>query len=187
MTTNSHNKIVLIGDTSVGKSSIVQRLKYNTFNENKDVTIGAAFCSHIVNINNKQVVLNLWDTAGQEKYNFFIPMFLRDAKVVLICFSGNDLNDIERYVKAANDHNPELYILLVATKVDKNNNIDFSIKHYARMNDFDIYLTSAKENKGINELFEHIADYITKRPEDDNKDTFQLLDDEPKTFNCCWQ
>ncbi|GME70691.1 unnamed protein product [Ambrosiozyma monospora] len=96
-------KVVLLGESSVGKSSILQRFQSNTFNENKSSTIGAAFISKKIfktNPSNEDcslINLQIWDTAGQERFHNLTPLYYRNANLALIVF---DLNDESSFKKA---------------------------------------------------------------------------------------
>lgn len=180
------NKVVLIGDSSVGKTSIINRLKNLPFNDEEHVTIGAAFCTYIVNIQGQEVILNIWDTAGQEKYGFFLPMFLREAKVALICFDSDYLGQIIKYTELVEDFNKDIKIILVATKMDlRGIVIDLPIQNYAFENEFDTCRTSAKENTGIKELFRSVATYMLVRDIPKIEEDNILLEDENKDKDCC--
>jgi small GTP-binding protein len=72
-------KLVLLGNSAAGKSCIVQRMIYNTFNVNNTSTIGAAFTCFSID---KNIRIEMWDTAGQERYNSLIPMYARSAEIV---------------------------------------------------------------------------------------------------------
>jgi GTPase SAR1 family protein len=84
-------KVVLFGTNSVGKSSILVRLVHNKFHKNIDATIGASFFCHNLKRptpeGDRYVQLRLWDTAGSERFSSLLPMYVRGAACVLICFT----------------------------------------------------------------------------------------------------
>jgi small GTP-binding protein len=89
-------KIVLLGDRSVGKSSIVKRFIRNEFDANQNVvvpviqpTIGIDYMSKMMQYNNKKYKLELWDTAGQEKYRSLVKNYLKDADCALFVYDVN--------------------------------------------------------------------------------------------------
>ncbi|RLV96274.1 Vacuolar protein sorting-associated protein 21 [Spathaspora sp. JA1] len=124
-------KIVLLGESSVGKTSLVQRFTSNTFDIHVANTIGAAFITKLYTsrtMKDRTVKFEIWDTAGQERYRSLTPMYYRNAKLALICF---DLNNFEYTFNAAkywiqqlelnNSGEPEenaVKIQLVGTKSD---------------------------------------------------------------------
>ena len=73
-------KIVLIGEADSGKTSLVQRLVYDSFEEG-EATVGAAFSTLLLENGSK---IGIWDTAGQERYNSLVPLYFRDAALVLL-------------------------------------------------------------------------------------------------------
>lgn len=79
-------KIIFLGDQSVGKSSIINRYAHNMFNEVYESTIGLDFQSKNNIINGTNIRLLLFDTAGQEKYKSLIPMYIRDADIIIIVY-----------------------------------------------------------------------------------------------------
>ncbi|CAI1551274.1 hypothetical protein SEUBUCD646_0K02340 [Saccharomyces eubayanus] len=126
-------KLVLLGDSSVGKSSIVHRFVKDTFDELRESTIGAAFLSQSITIhpndgneaNAKGVVVKfeIWDTAGQERYKSLAPMYYRNANAALVVY---DITQEDSLQKARNwvDElknkvgDDDLVIYLLGNKVD---------------------------------------------------------------------
>lgn len=79
-------KVVLLGDSGVGKSSIAQRYCRNTFSENYDVTIGGAYMQQNINIDGTIVKLHIWDTGGSDRFRSLVSMYYRDAIAAIICY-----------------------------------------------------------------------------------------------------
>lgn len=82
----SKYKIVFLGDTYVGKTCLINRFMYDTFNENYQVTIGIDFLSKSMYVEDKVVKLQLWDTAGQERFRSLIPNYLREAAAAVVVY-----------------------------------------------------------------------------------------------------
>ena len=76
----------MLGDQGTGKSSLVLRCVYNTFENNYQGTIGIDFLSHVISVNQKPVRLQIWDTAGQERFRALVPSYVRDSRICLVVY-----------------------------------------------------------------------------------------------------
>eukprot|EP00929_Paragymnodinium_shiwhaense_P070175 TRINITY_DN35525_c0_g1_i1.p1 TRINITY_DN35525_c0_g1~~TRINITY_DN35525_c0_g1_i1.p1 ORF type:complete len:216 (+),score=51.28 TRINITY_DN35525_c0_g1_i1:92-739(+) len=79
-------KVVFLGDTAAGKTSLVRRYMYGNFEEDTQATIGMDFQSKTVHLDDSSVRLQLWDTAGQERFRSLIPSYLRDAAAAVLVY-----------------------------------------------------------------------------------------------------
>lgn len=115
-------KVVLLGTTMVGKTSIVTRVTSGEFDPSIKPTIGACYASKSFDVGDRTVKLQIWDTAGQERFKTLVPMYYRGAKVAIIVFSVTDqasLAEIEFWangVKAG--ASPPPILVIVANKID---------------------------------------------------------------------
>lgn len=117
-------KIVLIGDSGVGKTSIVCRFIYQRYNSETYPTIGAAFFIKTVNINNTNVTLKIWDSAGQERYRAITSIYFRDSLGCLCVFDVTNRHSFENlpdwlYDYRNNNNITNNIIIIVANKVDQ--------------------------------------------------------------------
>lgn len=116
-------KLVLLGNSAAGKSCIVQRMIYNTFNVSNTSTIGAAFMCYSVD---KNIRIEMWDTAGQERYHSLIPMYARSAEIVIfvIDIEKNIDEQILKWNKYIQDNekmfDPHYKIIILFNKHDLN-------------------------------------------------------------------
>tara|TARA_B110000971_G_scaffold133699_1_gene136803 strand:+ start:6063 stop:6671 length:609 start_codon:yes stop_codon:yes gene_type:complete len=165
-------KCVLLGDENTGKSSLLKRFVDNKFTEKSVTTVGCAFNSKKLKINEVDVSLDIWDTAGQEKYRSLLPMYYKNAKIVLLCLDlsreTNNLQETVKYWFEQLNNNCEIEereVFFVGTKsdikidsvVDKINRIKNTYKNI-------IYVeTSAKEGININYLFDYASEQIIKK------------------------
>ena len=79
-------KIVFLGNQSVGKTSIIHRFIYDSFDDSYQATIGIDFMSQKMYVEDKIIILNLWDTAGQERFKSLIPSYIKDSAVAIVCY-----------------------------------------------------------------------------------------------------
>lgn len=157
-------KFLLIGDTRVGKTSLVQRFCNNEFSEGPAETIGIEFTTHKVKINNTKISLQIWDTAGQEKYKSLGKMYFRDSVAVLLVFSVTDYESFEHleqwYDDARKLCHPKAKLLLVCNKIDIEDQRSVSkidIEQFARSRGIEYIETSAKNNQNVEETFNKLA------------------------------
>lgn len=155
----------MIGDTQVGKSCIIERFTNNKFKSNTSPTIGAAFQTRAVNTERGTVTLQIWDTAGQEKYRALAPLYFRAVDVAVLCFDVGNINSfmslgvwIEELKHKAPEH---AKIVFAGNKVDVGNERVVEREkaaECAESNGAVGYMeVSAKTGDGIEELFELVA------------------------------
>ena len=119
-------KVILLGDSGVGKSSLVHRLKEGTFTGEVGPTIGCSFCTHSVALpdSSGKLSLAIWDTAGQEKYRSFTRQYFRGAAACVVLYDITSLASFEGAKKWLDDVKQELggakgvVIVLVGAKLD---------------------------------------------------------------------
>eukprot|EP00965_Chrysotila_dentata_P235716 6200922-Pleurochrysis_carterae.AAC.1 len=90
-------KLVLLGDSAVGKSSLVLRFVRGQFFEYQESTIGAAFLTQTVALNDTTVKFEIWDTAGQERYHSLAPMYYRGAAAAIVVFDITNRGALVRF------------------------------------------------------------------------------------------
>lgn len=184
-------KLVLLGEAAVGKSSIVLRFVSNDFSENKEPTIGAAFLTQRVNINDHTVKFEIWDTAGQERFASLAPMYYRNAQAALVVY---DITKPQSFIKARHwvkelheQANKNIIIALVGNKVDilENNESERKVareeaEKLAEEEGLLFFETSAKTGANVNEVFLGIGEKIPlKNPDDDNQNSgLRVTDDQ---------
>ena len=166
---NSPVKVVFVGDSGVGKTSLMQRYAYDCFREDSSATIGVAFIAKKVNLSKPKAVVNfhIWDTAGQEKYRSMAKAHYQDAAATILVYditNRETYEGLKEWMKELKENVHEGTIVAIAA--NKSDLVDEEVvkveevKSYAQQENALLYLTSAKSNVGIQELFTEIAKKI---------------------------
>eukprot|EP01035_Chromulina_nebulosa_P027504 gene27504-36187_t len=115
-------KLVFLGDQGVGKTSIITRFMYDSFDKNYQATIGIDFLSKTMYLEDRTVRLQLWDTAGQERFRSLIPSYIRDSSVAVVVFDitnrASFLNTSKWIEDVRNERGNDVIIILVGNKTD---------------------------------------------------------------------
>ncbi|KAK8795453.1 hypothetical protein WA158_000110 [Blastocystis sp. Blastoise] len=165
----SHFKLVLLGDTAVGKSCLVVRFVRDEFFAFQEPTIGAAFLTKTININETTVKFEIWDTAGQERYRSLAPMYYRGAAAAIVVFditSAESFNGAKSWVKELQRRgDPNVVIALVGNKCDLEESRQVSsdeASEYASENGLIFLEASAKTAQNVQDIFVQIAHKLPK-------------------------
>mmetsp|Transcript_13709 Transcript_13709/g.39487 ORF Transcript_13709/g.39487 Transcript_13709/m.39487 type:complete len:197 (+) Transcript_13709:120-710(+) len=157
-------KIVLLGDSGVGKSSLALRFCQGRFNPFHEVTIGAAFLQQIVRLKDgSQLKLHVWDTGGQERFRAMTHLYYRDAAGAVIVYDCTDScsqASVEYWVKELQQKGPARVCMAVAAnKSDVENKAvnAAKMKEYCDQNNLLFVETSAKTGDNVGQLFESLA------------------------------
>jgi len=164
-------KLVLLGESAVGKSSLVLRFVKGQFLHYQESTIGAAFLTQTVCLNDTTVKFEIWDTAGQERYHSLAPMYYRGAQAAIVVYDITNADSFERaknWVKELQRQgNPNIVIALAGNKCDLSAKRAVAVpdaQAYADENGILFMETSAKSAANVNELFVAIAKKLPKTP-----------------------
>ena len=164
-------KITILGNPGVGKTCIISRYIDNIFNENNESTLGENYLEKTIQVKDREVVLNIWDTAGQEKFHSLGKHFYKDSYVIIFVYditkqdSLNSLKDI--WYPELKKHGEKYTILaVVGNKYDLYENDILADEEQARQFAKEInatfFLTSAKSGDGVDKLFTTLAEqYIS--------------------------
>lgn len=186
-------KTVLIGDSGVGKSSILSNYIKKQFLPDQQTTLGASFWEKKLVEDTKLFSYQFWDTAGQERYRSLCPMYLRNANIIIMVYDCNVINSQQElkkwYKEIVKSNNPFCKFVIVGNKKDLVDNfkLDDGALDLVNYLKCDHLLTSAKTGENIENLFQIIFDYgkeITNNIQSDIDDNIKI-NDEIFPKKCC--
>ena len=166
-------KVLFVGDSSVGKTQIINKFVENNFLENCASTIGVDFKIKEVEVKNKKIKLQLCDTSGQERFRAIIQNYYKSDHLIAFVYAinnRNSFNSIPKWVdevKKQTDKNTKF--LLVGNKYDlaeeRRTVTEEEAKQYAENNGMKFFEVSAKTGDGINDMFNYIISELLKEKE----------------------
>ncbi|XP_076364053.1 ras-related protein Rab-24-like [Tachypleus tridentatus] len=193
-------KIVLLGKEYGGKTSLLERYLYDRFNGDLPYqnTIGAAFGAKKIQLDDKQITMGIWDTAGSERYEAMSKIYYRGAKAAIVCYDLTDSSSFERvkfWVEELKKFEEDCMIYLCGTKKDlvqedrQCRKIDYhTTTDYADDIGANLFETSSKTGECVRELFMQIAiDFVKKlvpSPKEKNENLILESPRKKSTF-CC--
>jgi small GTP-binding protein len=162
-------RVVTIGDTLVGKTSIVSQLIEHTFREDEQSTVGTNFREFTLRIEGTQVELQIWDTAGQEKFRSLTPIYFRNTQAAVAVFamdSQDSFKNLKEQIESFLAIAPDAIVYIAGNKTDVDRQaIDRNEAFaFAQAKGFPIHFTSAKTGDGIERMFADLCrDLFNKR------------------------
>ena len=167
---NKTYKVVLLGSTFVGKTAIVERLINDDFTGDNETTIGVEFRTFPVQVGDVEVKLNIWDTAGQEKFRSVSKAYFRNALGAILVFSLTDQKSFDALDDWLNDLQslcaPNASIMLFGNKLDLKDERVISQEEanlFASRHDLEYIETSALDSTNIKESFTRLASQIHEK------------------------
>ena len=190
-------KIMILGESKVGKTSLIKRYTKDEFGGAYLATVGMDFEDKIIDIDNKKVRLQIWDTAGQERFRNVTKKYFQSSNGLLIVYDITDKESFEKinfWVDSIKNYAPEnVKLILVGNKCDLINKREVTVEegeNYAKKLNIKFFESSAKDGTNVKDLFFYLANKIyqddkTKRK--DNKDNGMKLESGNKKGKkkCC--
>ena len=152
----TRHKVIFIGDANTGKTSIINRIIDNPFNDTYEVSIGIDFMSKNIRFRGQNIKIQIWDSAGQEKYKGLIPSYVRNSSIVFIVY------DISRRTSFENVQNwisfvkniEKTTMILCGNKTDLNREVETKEgEEVAEREGIKFFECSAKTNENIKYMF----------------------------------
>ena len=176
MTCDEKIQLIMIGESSVGKTSLIRRYTKNIFNLNHLETTGLEFNSKEERINHKIIKVKIWDTAGQEIFHSLTKNFFRKADGIIIVFdvtNKESFDKIHDWVKSVHDNIDsyrEMNIIIVGNKIDLDENREVTKEEGVKLSDYyDIpyFEASAKNSNGVRTfMMKIITDVVNNKVND---------------------
>uniref|UniRef100_A0A6B2LLV4 Uncharacterized protein n=1 Tax=Arcella intermedia TaxID=1963864 RepID=A0A6B2LLV4_9EUKA len=170
--------MVLTGELGVGKSSIVLQFIERTFTGDEVSTIGADFRTKTIEVAKKKIKLQIYDTAGQEKFRQITTSYFRGASAVVVVVdvtNADSLKNLDKWISDAKSCNPQkaYKFLILANKIDltdkrtvKDSDIKQALEKKFKDLDYIYKETSAKDGTGLNEAFKELAQALVDETND---------------------
>lgn len=172
-------KCLLIGDSGIGKSSLMMRFTEDMFIEKYMSTIGVDFKIKTMNYKNKLIKFQIWDTAGQDRFRTITSSYYRGSNAIIICYDITEIasfQNVKKWMEEVKMYSiAKPILILCGTKNDLDNKRQISKnegEEYAKKNGMIFFETSAKNNININDIFEIIAEKKIASIENMYKDTY---------------
>ena len=162
-------KIIMIGDYSVGKTTLLKRFTEGIYNEKKTLsTIGIELFKKEISINNKKYIMKIWDTCGQEKFRSISKNYYHNADGIMLLF---DINSHETFEHLSGwidsiyqNTSKDTPFIIVASKCDLEHDVtDQEIEEYSTKNKVKVIKTSSKDNINVDEPFLYLGEEIIKK------------------------
>lgn len=168
MTTLIQKKICLLGDFSVGKTSLIERYVYDRFSGRYLSTIGVKISRKSIDLDPETTVnMLIWDLAGSEEFSGVQASYLQGARgAILVCdlTRPETLTSLEKYHAQLNAVSPNIPIIMVGNKEDLTDNIQITEAHLHEqaklLNITYDFMTSAKTGKGVEQAFYELAKHL---------------------------
>jgi len=159
-------KLLIIGDSGVGKSSLLLRFADNTFSASYITTIGVDFKIRTINVRGHKVKLQIWDTAGQERFRTITSTYYRGTHGVIVVFDVSNIesfSNVKRWLYEIDTHCEKVEKVLVGNKVDEPNRravTEIEARNFANSIGIKYFETSAKENVNVEQMFQSVTEDV---------------------------
>ncbi|CAH1802605.1 unnamed protein product [Owenia fusiformis] len=165
-------KLLIIGDSGVGKSSLLLRFADNTFSGTYITTIGVDFKIRTIDVNGEKVKLQIWDTAGQERFRTITSTYYRGTHGVIVVYdvsSGESFANVKRWLHEIDQNCDVVNRILVGNKDDDPERkvvLTEDAQRFADQMGIQLFETSAKENINVEEMFMAVTKLVLSTKKD---------------------
>jgi small GTP-binding protein len=172
-------QLLIIGDSSVGKTSIISRYANGTFKEEYLATVGLDYYTKDEIIDNKTIQIKLWDTAGQERFKALTQNYFRNAEGVLLVYdvtSTESFENLKYWISSIKDNmeqkNMHIPLIIIGNKIDMEDAREISIENaekFAGENNYKYFETSAKTGVGVDDAIRDLVNQVLKQAGPDDQ------------------
>ena len=152
----TRHKVIFIGDANTGKTSIINRIIDNPFNDTYEVSIGIDFMSKNIRFRGQNIKIQIWDSAGQEKYKGLIPSYVRNSSIVFIVYdisSRTSFENVQNWISFVKNIE-KTTMILCGNKTDLNREVETKEgEEVAEREGIKFFECSAKTNENIKYMF----------------------------------
>ena len=187
--------LITLGESSVGKTSLICKYVDNSFENSVISTVGIDFKIKKINKFGTNINLKIWDTAGQEKFNTIQNQFYKNINGILLIFDVTNNSSFDNlykwYEKIQNESPENCIIVLIGNKIDLIDEIQISDEkaiNFAQEHSIKFFPISCKYGYNVNEVFDYIIFEILKNQKDEKKNIIiekKILLDSKKHIKCC--
>jgi len=175
-------RYIIVGDINVGKSCIMLQFSSNQFREEHELTIGVEFAIKFLEIKNKNIKIQVWDTAGEEAFQSITKSYYRNAIGALLVYDitkKSSFEHLQKWLDSVKENSSKnIKIILIGNKIDLEDKREVTFQEgeeFAKKNDLFFLETSAKNFININESFNKLTEEIYQN--------IEVLEDEEKSKN----
>ena len=172
-------QLLVVGNSAVGKSSILRRFTQDKFNPNYFATVGIDFFTKDVILDDKIIHIKIWDTAGQERYKSLTQGFFRNAQGIIIVYditNQTSFDDLKYWIQSIENNinlqNKIIPAIIIGNKIDiLEREVDnISAENFAKEIKYKYFEVSAKSGKGVDEAIKYLIKKVIEVIDKENKD-----------------
>ena len=184
-------KLIILGDVSIGKTSLIQQKSNNIFNTTYTSTIGVDFFSYDYNCQktNKTYKINVWDTAGNSGFRYIVKTYLKGTHGIIFAFDitcRESFDNLKYWFETMDSYNAGNNYLIVGLKSDMEKYRQVSAQEVRQTYDYKYIECSAKYNINIDEVFDTLVDDCIEEQNYNNSNAFVIdNEDKAKKIACC--
>ena len=164
-------RIMIVGDSNVGKTSLISKYSNGVFNKNESTTIGIDYKNKKVHKHGINIKLQLWDTAGEKRYHSLTNASLRDADGIILAYDITNLPSFtsikDNWISVINNRcRKDTVVVLAGDKKDLENSREVSSEdayELAKFYNYEFYETSAKNDLNVENIFDYIVDKLLEK------------------------